>query len=101
MVEEDDVEVRVGLMLFFDAYDEFERTGKITYLTRVCFEYPIFQKLFLQLMGELEDPHNHPYFLKKQVDKRRDRKPLYTCVWPVSVYGCVKKRWRGGASRPE
>ena len=75
MAEEGDLEVRVGLALFFDAYDEFERTGKITYLTRVCFEYPIFQKFFLQLMGELEDPHNYPYFLKKQVDKLRDRKP--------------------------
>ena len=75
MVEEDDVEVRVGLMLFFDAYDEFERTGKITYLAKVCFKYPIFQKFFLQLMGKLEDPHNYPYFLKKQVDKLRDRKP--------------------------
>ena len=75
MAEEGDLEVRVGLALFFDAYDEFERTGKITYLTRVCFEYPIFQKFFLQLMGELEDPHKYPYFIKKQVDKLRDRKP--------------------------
>jgi hypothetical protein len=75
LVEDEDLEVRVGLALFFDAYDEFERTGKITYLAKVCFKYPIFQKFFLQLMGKLEDPHNYPYFLKKQVDKLRDRKP--------------------------
>jgi hypothetical protein len=75
LVEDEDLEVRVGLMLFFDAYDEFERTGKITYLAKVCFKYPIFQRFFLQLMGKLEDPHNYPYFLKKQVDKLRDRKP--------------------------
>ena len=75
MVEDEDLEMRVGLVLFFDAYDEFERTGKITYLAKVCFKYPIFQKFFLQLMGKLEDPHNYPYFLKKQVEKLRDRKP--------------------------
>ena len=75
MVEDEDLEVRVGLVLFFDAYEEFEQTGKITYLAKVCFKYPVFQKFFLQLVEELEDPHNYPYFSKKQVDKLRDRKP--------------------------
>jgi hypothetical protein len=49
--------------------------AKLHILQRFVSSIPIFQKFFLQLMGKLEDPHNYPYFLKKQVDKLRDRKP--------------------------
>jgi len=70
----DDVEEKVALMLFFDALEEYEDTGKITYLAKVTFKYPMFEKFFLEVLTSLEDPKNYPYVITKQVDKLRPRK---------------------------
>jgi hypothetical protein len=70
----DDTEAKVALMLFFDAMEEYEDTGKVTYLAKVTFKYPMFEKFFLEVLAELEDPKNYPYVITKQVDKLRPRK---------------------------
>ena len=75
LVNDEDFEMLVALRLFFDAHDEFMKTGKITYLANVCFKYPIFQRFFIEVLRNLEDPLNHPFVIKKQVDKLRERKP--------------------------
>lgn len=75
MAELKEADTVVGLMLYLDACDKFEQTGKIVYLAKVCFEYPIFQRFFIEELRRLEDPKNYPYVIKKQVEKLRERKP--------------------------
>ena len=70
----DEIEAKMALMLFFDAMEEYEETGKVTYLAKVTFKYPMFEKFFLEVLSSLEDPKNYPYVITKQVDKLRPRK---------------------------
>ena len=70
----DNAEAKMALMLFFDALEEYEDNGKVTYLAKVTFKYPMFEKFFLEVLTSLEDPKNYPYVITKQVDKLRPRK---------------------------